>query len=300
MLLFQNITVDSIGEIKDFLFKQNYRTCDYTIGGIIMWATYFNYKYCIYDDTLYIMGNDSLTKDSVSFAMPIGGSDINKSLMVLNEFCNTNSIPLILSSVPEEALPVLKSIFICSEKRLDDWADYIYNSQDIATLAGRKYHKKRNHVNQFIKAYPQFKYDRINEYNLEKVKDFFKIFQTQVSKDDELFKNEEQNVNEVLENYFKLGFIGGIITVDEEVVAFSIGEIVNDTLFVHIEKSSRLINGSAEIINQYFAKDFVDDSIKYINREEDVGDLGLRKSKLSYNPLKLIQKYHVEVQGLAH
>lgn len=295
MLAFKYITLDSLDEIRGYLSKQNYRTCDYSIGGIYMWAPYFNYQYCIKEDTLFIMGN-SVDDGELSFAMPIGGQNAEKSLNMLKEYCNHSSIPLVLSSIPEEALPVIQSVFKCRIRRLDDWADYLYNSRDLAELTGRKYNKKRNHVNKFKRLYPDFKYERITETNIGKVKEFFDYFQTQINKENELFVYEERMVRDVLENYSILGFIGGMITVSRKVIAFTIGEAINDTLFIHVEKALREYSGVYEAINMFFAQDVADESIKYINREEDVGDPGLRLAKESYYPVALLHKYDVEVQ----
>jgi hypothetical protein len=120
-----------------------------------------------------------------------------------------------------------------------------------------------------------------------------------VSKNNDIFRNEEKMVKVVLNNYSAFGFVGGVLKVGGKVVAFTIGEVVNDTLFIHIEKASREYAGIYETLSLLFARDLTDKNIEYINREEDVGDEGLRKSKMSYNPIALLDKYNVEVMGIA-
>lgn len=298
MLEFKDITLASIHEIRPYLFRQNYRTCDYTIGGIMMWAAYFNYKYCIKNDSLFIMGKDPAESSPTTFAMPIGCPCHVKALNLLWEHCQENRIPLVFSVIPEDALPFIKSVFQCTETKLEDWSDYLYNYVDLSTLKGHRYNKKRNHVNKFIKTYPNYRYERIHPGNLDAVKAYFTLYQSQVSKDSALFSNEEKMVREVLDHYLELGFTGGCLWVDDQIVAFSIGEVINDTLFVHIEKASREYSGVYETINMLFARDMDHESILFINREEDVGDEGLRASKNSYLPVSLLGKYNVEVQGL--
>ena len=80
-----------------------------------------------------------------------------------------------------------------------------------------------------------------------------------------------------------------------EVVAFIVGEVVGETLHVHIEKSLHQYSGSSEMINKSFVEYVLSKfpHIKYVNREDDAGDEGLRKSKLSYNPIMLLNKYNV-------
>jgi len=300
MLDFKDITLDSISEIRPFLTRQNYRTCDYTIGGIMMWAEYFNYKYCIYKDMLYIIGNSANNFNDKSFAVPIGSGDFRESVLLLRDYCLRNNMKLSFSAVPEDAVRTLGSIFKINVEKLEDWSDYLYNSSDLSTYRGRKFNRKRNHVNKFMKSYPDFEYERISETNIEAVKEFFNLFQHDVSKDNDIFRNEEKMVKVVLDNYPVFGFSGGLIKVGGKIIAFTIGEIVNDTLFIHIEKAAREYSGVYETMSLRFAMDMVNDNIKYINREEDVGDEGLKKSKMSFNPIALLSKYDVEVLGLVN
>ena len=133
MLKFKDITLDSIDEIRPFLFKQNYRTCDYTIGGIMMWSEFFDYKYCIYKDMLYIIGNSAKNYADKSFAVPVGYGDFKGSVLLLWDYCIKNNIPLSFSAVPKEAVPALKSVFRINVERLENWSDYLYNSSDLST-----------------------------------------------------------------------------------------------------------------------------------------------------------------------
>lgn len=297
MLDFKDITFDSIKELKPLLTKQNYRICDFTVGCLVMWAEYFNYKYCIKDGMLYIMGTASGRSTDVTFTVPVGYGNFKDSVLLLQDFCRERSIPLTFSAVPEEVLPALKTTFNLNVEKLEDWSDYLYNGTDLSTYKGRKYHRKKNHVNKFLKSFPGFIYERISRDNIDEVKGFFRTYERDVEKDSDLFKYEEKMVEAYLDNYFILDFPGGIIKVDGRVVAFTIGEILNDTLFIHVEKAMREYNGAYETMSLYFARDMLNnnDNIKYINREEDLGDEGLRKSKMSYNPIALLDKYYVEV-----
>lgn len=90
-----------------------------------------------------------------------------------------------------------------------------------------------------------------------------------------------------------------IIFAEGKACAFTIGDVKGDTLFIHIEKALREYNGSYEIINQQFAKAMCDKypEIKYVNREDDAGDIGLRMAKESYHPLEILRKYNVTFFG---
>jgi hypothetical protein len=248
---------------------------------------------------LYIIGNSAKNYADKSFAVPVGYGDFKGSVLLLWDYCIKNNIPLSFSAVPKEAVPALKSVFRINVERLENWSDYLYNSSDLSTYKGRKYNRKRNHVNKFMKNYPDFEYERITPGNIIAVKEFFSLFQNYVSKNNDIFRNEEKMVKVVLNNYSAFGFVGGVLKVGGKVVAFTIGEVVNDTLFIHIEKASREYAGIYETLSLLFARDLTDKNIEYINREEDVGDEGLRKSKMSYNPIALLDKYNVEVMGIA-
>jgi hypothetical protein len=297
MLNFKDITYDSAEEIEPFLKNQNYRLCDYTIGCLVMWAGYFKYQYCIRDEMLYIKGSSSSGSSDVTFTVPVGYGSFKESVLLLRDFCREKNIPLTFSAVPEEMLPAFKSIFNIRIKKLDNWSDYLYDSLDLSTYKGKKFHRKKNHVNKFLKSFPDFKYERISKDNIEQVREFFRSYERNIDKDNDLFRYEEKMVESYLNNYYLTGFPGGALIADGKVVAFTVGEILNDTLYIHVEKAMREYSGAYETISLYFAQDMVNDNIKYINREEDLGDEGLRKSKRSFNPIALLDKYFVEVLG---
>ena len=96
---------------------------------------------------------------------------------------------------------------------------------------------------------------------------------------------------EVLDNFEAYGLFGGLLKTDGRTVGLSIGEILGDTLFVHVEKSLKDVNGAYPMLVREFARAFAGEGVNYINREEDDGNEGLRTSKLSYHPVKLLEKY---------
>ena len=124
---------------------------------------------------------------------------------------------------------------------------------------------------------------------------FFRALIELRSKEGDTAQEEEEKVFEVLNRFEEYGFLGGILRVDGKIVGLSMGEIVRDTLFIHIEKANTELSGVYQKLVQCFAREFVNEDVRYINREEDVGDPGLRKSKMSYRPLKLLEKYTVRV-----
>ena len=293
MLDFQPITIESFHDILPYLKQQTYRTCDFTIGGIYMWIDYFQYEYCIADDLLFIKGYAENENKKLSFTIPIGASSLSHGISLLKEYCDNHHLPLFLSAVPEEGKRQIEMLFSCQSTPLPDWSDYLYDQKDLSILPGRKFNKKRNRVNKFYKEYTNISYEPITINNIEAVKQFFREFYSINQKESLYFAYEEEMVNQVLNNYFKLNFTGGILKAEGCIIGFSIGEIINDTLFVHIEKALKQYSGAYETINFFFAQNAITPEVLYINREEDVGDVGLRKAKLSYNPIHILTKYNI-------
>ena len=154
---------------------------------------------------------------------------------------------------------------------LPDWADYVYEAPDLINLSGRKYHGQKNHINYFKKTFPNYTFEDISETNMGEVKEFVTEFSKTESKESIIFEEELKKVQEVLDNNDKYKFFGLALKVDGKICAFSMGEIVNHTLFVHIEKADKTKRGSYPMIMNEFAKRH-GEGVKYINREENAGD----------------------------
>lgn len=295
-LRFKPVTLDDIAPIRDILLRYTAaRTCDFSIGGIFMWIDYFDYTYCIFDDTLFIKG---VTEDDVTrpaFSLPIGKMGLEESVALLADYCNTHRMKLLFSAVPEEALPSLRALGAKSEEQLADWSDYLYSAEALASLSGKKLSKKRNHVNRFIADNPDYRFEPLTEEMLPSVREFFHATHLPLSKP-VLADIEREQVMHVLDNLHRYPFEGAVLsTPTDGIVAFTIGEAIRDTLHVHIEKMNHEIAGAGETVNKMFAEMMTarHPELIYINRQEDVGDTGLRHAKESYHPLTLLHKYNV-------
>ena len=294
-LVFKPITLDSLHEIAPYLARQSYRTCDFSIGGIYMWVGYFGYEYAICRDTLFIKGGEEDHLQNTAFAVPVGSLDLKDSLPLLGAYCRQHGLPFILSAVPEPAAQAIAELYGCPITELPDWGDYLYRATDLATLVGHRFNKKRNRVNKFKSTYPDFQYEAITPQNLPELIAFFDRYMQAYHKDSELFAYEESMVAQVLREYDRLPFEGGVLRVGGEIAAFSVGEVVGDTLVVHIEKARKEVVGAYEAINLFYSAQMVEahPEVQYINREDDAGDPGLREAKLSYNPETILKKYNI-------
>ncbi|MBR3917663.1 MAG: DUF2156 domain-containing protein [Clostridia bacterium] len=266
------------------------RSCDYSIGGMFMWRDYYRMEYSIENGVFFSRLYDKNGK--CYYNIPIG-QDIKRCIRKLIK----EEGKLAFCTVPESMLEVFKSLdFTINVIEQPDFADYLYNSSDLIHLRGKKLSSKRNQIHQFLRENDLWSYETISDDIIQEIKVFltteYKIANN--AKDFEI--EEERKVLEVLDNYNIYNFVGSVLKVDDKIVGFSIGEIVGDTLFVHIEKANNTIKGVYQMLVNLFAIKYSSDKIQFINREEDMGDVGLRISKKSYHPVMLINKYIVEVE----
>ncbi|MDR2570759.1 MAG: phosphatidylglycerol lysyltransferase domain-containing protein [Oscillospiraceae bacterium] len=295
MLDFKKLTLNDLERTRKYFQFSTNRTCDNTIGGTFMWRDYFGVEFAEFDNTLVFKVDLKYHNGATAFTFPLG-EDINGSVKKIEKYCTDTKTPLVFCTVVDEELRILKTMYNNVQVYQEtNWSDYLYKANDLITLAGRKYSGQRNHINNFMKMYIDYSFEEISEDNLNEVKEFYKDYCSTVIKRTDIFFEEQNKTIEVLDNYDIYNLFGGLIRVNGAIAAFSIGEICRDVLFIHIEKANLRYKGIYQMINKEFAGYYASDDIEYINREEDVGDEGLRTSKKSYHPHKIIDKYIIEV-----
>lgn len=290
---FKKLELEDIPKILPFLNSFSSHLSDFTIGGLFMWRDYFNIEYLIKDESLFFKLDLSERKNMFTF--PIGG-DFRKNIEFLKKYSTLNNLPLIFSIISDKELSILKENYeIVDIKNEREWEDYFYLSEDLIELKGRKFNTQRNHINKFIRTYPEYQLVEINKDNINLAIDFLINFYKEYEKTSSISIEEKNITFELFDNYFKYNMLGGMLKVDDKIIGISVGEIINDTLFIHTEKADRNYLGVYQMLNNEFAKHYGENTT-YINREEDVGDEGLRRAKLMYNPVELLKKYIVEVK----
>lgn len=168
--------------------------------------------------------------------------------------------------------------------------DYVYLAQELIALRGRKYHAKRNHVNQFSAQY-QYTYRPLTSDMTDACMELYISWLQEKDVNEPGILGEMKAIQFLLPNMERLGIVGGSLFVGDKLVAFTLGEkIRGDMAVIHIEKADASYVGLYAMINQQFAAHAWND-MTYINREEDMGIPGMRKAKLSYNPVKMIEKF---------
>ena len=295
-LQFSKITHDDMDVIWNYLQKEHGKTTDFSYGGLFMWIDSFKYEFAIENDTLFIKGVVENDKSKPAFSLPIGPHPLSESLDLLKDYCKNHNIPLELSAVPEYALEDISGCNITSIEELKDWGDYLYEIESLASLQGKKMSKKRNHVHHFLANYTDWHFDALTPENANDAMAFMDLSDREGDMAESAIEERKltrQLLKEIINGDTHLE--GGILYVNGNVAAFTIGDIKHDTLFVHVEKATRHITGSYEMINNLFAKLMAEKYpfLKYINREDDAGDPGLRKAKESYHPCNILRKYNV-------
>ncbi len=178
-----------------------------------------------------------------------------------------------------------------------DNADYVYRREDLATLAGRNFTKKRNHINQCLTAY-NCQYEIITPKTIAEclaMQD--RWCAARDCKTEPGLCGEYRAIEETLQHYTEFGLTGGAIRIDGTIEAFAVGEALSpSTAVCHFEKAMSQFHGLGQLINQWFARDNLA-GFTYVNREQDLGIPGLRRAKETYFPEHLVEKVRIVLPG---
>ena len=292
MLEFKKIELSDKPLFDSFFDKENFYISDYCFANVYIWRNVYATKYACEDGFLFIRFSDD---NSDSFLPPIGTGDYKTALEKLTEYTAANGSKLLMGLIPpkykaliEQAMP---GRFNITENRAA--ANYIYSAEKLMYLKGKKLHAKRNHINKFLLTHENWCYEELND---ENTKEFFDYQLNWCADEPDEFLGETCAVSTALKNRTALNIKGGLLRLDGRIIAVTLGsQTFKDTFTVHIEKADPTIQGAYQMINQQFALHNFE-NYTYINREEDLGLEGLRKSKLSYFPEFLSEKYMAELK----
>ncbi|MCL2627797.1 MAG: phosphatidylglycerol lysyltransferase domain-containing protein [Oscillospiraceae bacterium] len=295
MLEFSHLKLSDIDTLRPLILQGNSGICNNTVGGIFMWRDYFNMEYAKFGDTVVFKARAKYNGVDTVFSLPLG-SEFQGGINKTADYCRSCGLPIAFYAVTDDDVEPIQKAFgssaVISKKHTnEDWDDYIYEAAALKSLEGRKYSGKRNHINQFKKEYTNWAFDEITSQNIAGVREFYRQYSAKLSPATKTAIEDHNKTIEVLDNYELYGLLGGLLKVNDAIVAFSLGESKADVLHIHTEKADIHYKGVYQVINNEFAKHFATPDIKFINREEDDGDPGLRFSKNSYHPCKKVSKY---------
>ncbi len=290
MLDFKIIDISDKNKICRCLEKSDFQGCEYSFANNMAWRRLSDTRISFYKN-FYISCAFETDDNIPVFLFPSGEGDYSEVFGEMKKFSQSLGKPLKISGVTQNALKILDNLyhgeFIVESDR--DSSDYIYNSSDLINLSGRKYHQKRNHLKK-IDQY-NWNFSVMTESDFDECIAFSAVNYNSKNGIDNFSSVAEQfAINTFFTHFREFGLFGGVIRIDNKIRAFSIGEKLNsNTICVHIEKADTSYQGMYPAINNEFSKAFAG-NFRYINREEDMGLEGLRKSKLSYNPVYILEK----------
>lgn len=289
---FLPINIYSKDIVKSFFDMQRIEASDMLFGNLYIWHFSRDISYAILNDCLVIKTKFPNEKYPFIF-YPLGLGDRQKTIKDVMDYFLSNNMKFAIKSLePYQKYELEKNmpnIFDISPNR--DRFDYIYNVSDLINLNGRKLHSKKNHLNKFLNLYPNFVYERIDSSNaIDVFESYVEWFNKNPNITDGL-RNEFVGIESTLRNFNLLDMKGGVIKIDNKIAAFTLGEQINsNSVVIHIEKANTFYEGIYQAINQQFlCNDW--NEMEFVNREEDLGIEGLRRAKMTYNPIRFVEKF---------
>lgn len=290
MISFKEITLEDKETISNYTLQSAWQNCDFSFSNLCSWRFLYNTHYAVADGFLLLK---FWVEGELTYMMPIGKGDLRKAVCLLMEDAEREGKPFCMTGNTEEMCRLLEAAmpgqFTFTSNR--DYADYLYLRSDLAGLSGKKFQAKRNHVNKFKRTY-SYEYTPITSDRIQECMEL----EAEWCKANNCMQmegtgNERRALLYALHHFQELGLTGGILHVEGKIAAFTFGMPINSNTFgVHVEKADTTIEGAYAMINHEFAGHIPEQYI-YLNREEDLGIEGLRKAKLSYQPIRLLEKF---------
>lgn len=293
---FKPVTLESKPLLQPYLQASDFRGADYCVNNMLMWGVRSDPHYTIVDDRLIIRLRNTA---GPAYLFPPGTGPIENVL----DYMKADSVAcgadkLFMRCVPAPMHEELERIFPgrFSFEPARNSFDYIYATEQLANLAGKKLHGKRNHINRFLQE-NTWSFEPVTTENLPICRELVSRWMEQTLESrEEDFSSEQTALNIAFDHFEEMHFEGGLLRANGEYVAFTMGEVLSsDTYIVHFEKAYAQINGAYPMINREFVRYIASlyPQIRYFNREEDMGHENLRKAKLSYYPTFMVEKYSV-------
>ena len=295
-MIFTEITLKDKQLFDRHLKLHNPQVSELTFTNLFAWRNFYRFKYAEINGLLCIIAKPC---GSEPYAlMPIGSLDsevFEDTYKELRDYFRQMGWKPVFKKIAHDELVYFKTHVNSDEDMVYDRdnSDYLYSTMDLIHLKGKKYDGKRNHINKFKSKY-DFSYVPLDCSLIVECSRIMEEWCREKNCNCQEGDYCERQANmELLKNLRYLECKGALLYVNGRYEAFTAGEMLNgDTAVIHIEKANTAIPGLYTIINQQFLEKEWKDAA-YVNREQDLGLEGMRKAKLSYNPLKMVDKYTV-------
>ena len=291
MLEYHDLQLQDREKLSPLLYAAGCRGCEYSFSNLYLYRS-------LYQPQVAYVGGGALVRYGThgEHLWPLGFDDpkpvIEQMLQELDE--------VYFTGLSKQDADYIEATFpeLCCEQAVSTQYEYVYASQDLANLPGKRYHSKRNHCARFERDNPGYRFEVITRENIGEVEQMNERWYLTLQQQGYGDGLEEDHICSAgaLREFFELGLQGGLLRTEQGVIAWAAGEELGKCCFcTHIEKARHDIEGAYAVINRDFARHFCTD-YPYINREDDAGDPGLRKAKLSYHPEIILQKYKVRLK----
>lgn len=291
MMEFKEIELADREWITPLLRASAYQGCDYTFGNLFIWKDMYRQQVAEAGGMLCVRSRRPGTGEYL-YLFPAGDGDLCEAIRFMRQDAAKLEAPFLLRGFAKAEADRLKAAFpgeFLMESIRAEW-DYLYLVEDLAQLAGKRYHGKRNHIARF-EGSGEWRFEPLTKANKEACHAMCEAWYAEHAANGNTAALIDRGVvYNALCAFEELGFTGGVLYQFDQVVGFTIGEPLNgDTYAVHVEKAFADINGAYPVINREYVRNMMQ-GYTYVNREEDDGLEGLRKAKESYHPV-FLEKY---------
>jgi len=291
---FRNLTLEDKPLFHHAFTRFPPQISEFTFTNLFIWRDCYQTRISRFQNFLCLLSD---LGESSFFFPPIGQGDVIECYHSLLRHLEGYRVPPKITRVPEVVVEQIDWKASGMKAELDrNQCDYVYLVRDLIELGGRKYHRKRNHIKQFQEKYTYQFLPLAAEWVtqcLQLEAEWCDLRHCEVSQG---LMNESLAIKEALTHFEELEVKGGVILIHEKVEAFTLGEPLNpETVVIHIEKANPAYEGIYPTINQAFLEQQWS-GFTYVNREQDLGEEGLRKAKESYFPHHMVNKYTVALE----
>ena len=292
-LIFEPITLDKQKEYSEYFSMCSQKTSDYSFVNLWGWAEDYGLSWAWSNKLVWI----KQTVPEEIYWAPVGLWEDVDWKQCFDEYFSTKTI---FSRMPENLIRLWKDSFnhlITIEESRGHW-DYLYSVSELIELKGKRFHKKKNLLNQFKKKY-DFEYVPFGKDMIHKAMEMQEDWCVwRDCESSEVLAAENRAISRILSKWENIQVLtGAAIIVDQKMAAYTIAEsFTKDTLVIHFEKGNQDYKGVYQVINQMFLE-HSGNKFEFVNREQDLDNQGLRKAKLSYNPVDFLKKYRVMLNG---
>lgn len=304
MLEFKPLTIQILKDVLPIIQKNQSLCSDLSAGYLYMWYMEYDVQIATHKNTFVLK---LYFGEQPAFSYPMG-DNVDEMIDAVKSYVYQNDYALRFFAVDDILLEKIRS-----DSRLQpakfayerQWSDYVYSFEDALEFKGKKFSGQRNHINKFKKLYGNPDIRRLTVGDSEIVFNFLKKYEEEHTDGGFTEKMEFEQTKNLFNVHEQLGLYSAGLFVDGQMVAFSIGEVVKDSLIIHVEKGIRKYEGVYPTMYSGFVgliKSILGYSLKYVNREDDAGDEGIRTSKMQYHPILMANKnlVHVYSPALKH